>query len=422
MGPCYVRPLFRFRRRWGKSATSGDPLRLAPTRLTTSSAGQQWFETGGIVRVELAETTQFGQNINLTAGTFFLDGPMFSASVLTFGGTLMIGSTASLGGNGLVVGHLHVLSDGQIDMGFSDTGTGSLLVTGDVILDNDASLIIDINPPYALPGSDYDQLVVGGNLILSTPTLVLNGAEQLSTTVGEIVLVELFFPTSTRFGSFDPNEGALSIENGVLQAEVGLFRGQLLYTGGDGNDIVLSHVSFVPPILPATVLLPPLRIPVFTRTDLPLPVVQAPPLLAAASIPPLIEPEVTPVGLRYIEIRIVIPIDEAGNVREEFAMKLPAEWLANLPAVLRRLPDDRYRIYLMLEGGNEERLVMDVFVRDGRPIEPADTQEELALPLPDELPAGPNAADGANAARSKLCRRCRRRRTARIPVATHRKW
>ena len=78
-----------------------------------------------------------------------------------------------------------------------------------------------------------------------------------------------------------------------------------------------------------------------------------------------------------------------GNVREEFAMKLSTEWLTNLPAVLRRLPDDRYRIYLLLEGGNEERLVIDVLVRDGRPVEPDDTADESAIPIaPAEMPAG----------------------------------
>ena len=54
---------------------------------------------------------------------------------------------------------------------------------------------------------------------------------------------------------------------------------------------------------------------------------------------------------------------------------------------MRRLPDDHYRIYLMLEGGNEERLVMDVFVRDGRPVEPADTRRNLQ-PISDAARAG----------------------------------
>jgi len=55
---------------------------------------------------------------------------------------------------------------------------------------------------------------------------------------------------------------------------------------------------------------------------------------------------------------------------------------------LRRLPDDRYRIYLILEGGNEERLVIDVLVRDGRPVEPGDAADEIAAPVtPADVPA-----------------------------------
>jgi hypothetical protein len=267
-----------------------------------------------------------------------------------------------------------------------------LIVSGDVVLEDDSSLIIDVNPPYAQAGVDYDQFLVGGKLTLNNPTLELNGADQLATSVNPIFLVELTGPFVVQ-GSFDTNAGALSIQNGELTAEFGLFRGELRFDGGDGNDIVISQLSVLPPVLPTTFRLQPLRIPVFTRTDAPPPVVQVPPVLATTAIAPLIEPDVTPVGVRYLEIRIVIPIDEAGNVREEFAFKLPAEWLANLPAVLRRLPDDRYRIYLMLEGGNEERLVMDVFVRDGRPIEPADTQPEAEQTIPDLPAAAPAPAN-----------------------------
>ena len=84
--------------------------------------------------------------------------------------------------------------------------------------------------------------------------------------------------------------------------------------------------------------LPTIRIPVFTRADSPLPIVQPPPPLATSVQAPAVEIESQAVGVRFLEIRIIVPIDEAGNVREEFAMKLPAEWLTNLPAILRRCP------------------------------------------------------------------------------------
>jgi hypothetical protein len=113
-------------------------------------------------------------------------------------------------------------------------------------------------------------------------------------------------------------------------------------------------------------------------------------------VAPQVETDDTPISTRFIEVRVVVPIDEAGNVREEFAMKLPAEWLADLPAILRRLPDDRYRLYLMLEDGNEQRLIMDVLVRGGRPYEPTEEVESAtgsAVPatMPSPIPSPPAA-------------------------------
>jgi hypothetical protein len=145
----------------------------------------------------------------------------------------------------------------------------------------------------------------------------------------------------------------------------------------------------MPPIQPAGMRLPPPRVPVFTRIERPLPIVQPPPPLPPPVEPPLVQPEAPVISTRYLEVRIVVPVDDAGNVREEVVMKLPAEWLERLPAIMKRLPDDRYRIYLMLSGGEDERLVIDVFVRDGRPVEPTETQSDAAptagnaVPMPD---------------------------------------
>ncbi|MCA9137879.1 MAG: hypothetical protein KDB00_14005, partial [Planctomycetales bacterium] len=48
--------------------------------------------------------------------------------------------------------------------------------------------------------------------------------------------------------------------------------------------------------------------------------------------------------------------------------------LSQLPELFKRLPDDRYRIY-MIEG-QTERLVLDFIIRDGQPIEAQDDQTE----------------------------------------------
>ncbi|MCO8121578.1 hypothetical protein NHH03_07510, partial [Stieleria sp. TO1_6] len=74
--------------------------------------------------------------------------------------------------------------------------------------------------------------------------------------------------------------------------------------------------------------------------------------------------------------------------------------LSQLPELFKRLPDDRYRIYLI--EGQTERLVLDFIIRDGQPIEaqsedavdvPADQQEvETGQPRQPIAPADQSAA------------------------------
>jgi hypothetical protein len=251
------------------------------------------------------------------------------------------------------------------------------------MFDAGSEIVVDINSAYTIAGRDYDHVQVTGNVFLNNSTLTLRGAEDLRTTINPIVLFDLA-PGMTTTGGFKVDNISLFQDGTDVRARVGQFRGKLsLFGGPDGNDIILNDLSLVPPVQQTGFVLPPPEIPVFTRQEqLPV-VVQSPPPLAAAVETPVVEVETEAVGIRYIEIRIAVPIDDAGNVEEVFAMKLPAEWLSNLPAILQQLPDDRYRIYLILEGGSEERLVMDVLVRDGRPVEPNETQaleEGIAQP------------------------------------------
>jgi hypothetical protein len=86
---------------------------------------------------------------------------------------------------------------------------------------------------------------------------------------------------------------------------------------------------------------------------------------------------------RFYQLRIV-SLDEHGNLieREPDRIDLSRIYfdrdktqfeLSELPDLFRRLPDDRYRIYLIEEGA--ERLVLDFLIRDGRPIEVPQTPE-----------------------------------------------
>jgi hypothetical protein len=184
----------------------------------------------------------------------------------------------------------------------------------------------------------------------------------------------------------------LDPRTGTVKAVVGSFRGDLIFNGPAGNGIALGDLSLTPPIQQVHFGFPKIRMPVFTVLTRPVPLAQQPPPMIPPAIPPPLEFVADTVQRRYLEVRIVVPIDDAASVREQAVMQLPAEMLTDLPALLRRLPDDRYRIYLMLEGSAEERLVIDVLVRDGRPIEAAESIGEVALPDP-AAPTMPPPAD-----------------------------
>lgn len=90
---------------------------------------------------------------------------------------------------------------------------------------------------------------------------------------------------------------------------------------------------------------------------------------------------------RYYVLRIVSFGDE-GEVKltqegQEYRLRDMSDSdsesgfeLSQLPELFKRLPDDRYRIYLI--DGQTERLVLDFIIRDGQPIE-AQNEEDAAV-------------------------------------------
>lgn len=75
---------------------------------------------------------------------------------------------------------------------------------------------------------------------------------------------------------------------------------------------------------------------------------------------------------RQLVLRVISRDGEEGE-----DIVLDVEDLSRLSRLFRRLPDNRYRIYLIQEDG-ATRLVMDVSVRQGRVTDPSDTADERA--------------------------------------------
>ena len=107
---------------------------------------------------------------------------------------------------------------------------------------------------------------------------------------------------------------------------------------------------------------------------------------------------------RFLELRIINP-----DGTESEGVRLPSQVLNNLAALFRNLPDNHYAIYLVQSETLARRLVIEVFVRNGKVIDPGDdsegardrppTDESTTAPSGEEAnqPAEADQADGAAA-------------------------
>ncbi|HEX6960959.1 MAG TPA: PKD domain-containing protein [Lacipirellula sp.] len=104
------------------------------------------------------------------------------------------------------------------------------------------------------------------------------------------------------------------------------------------------------------------------------------------------------VGERFLELRVINP---DGSESEGY--RLRTEVLSNLQSLFRNLPDNRYAIYLVQSETNVRRLVIDVFVRNGKVIDPGDDSEGARdRPPTDESTAAPEEPAGAQAPPQEL--------------------
>jgi hypothetical protein len=80
--------------------------------------------------------------------------------------------------------------------------------------------------------------------------------------------------------------------------------------------------------------------------------------------------EVMATSDRYLELVVISP---DGMETERY--RLSDEALLDLRGLFSTLPDGRYKVFLKHTDNNSSRLVMDVFVRRGRVIDPSDASE-----------------------------------------------
>ncbi|WP_442484114.1 PKD domain-containing protein [Aeoliella sp. SH292] len=99
---------------------------------------------------------------------------------------------------------------------------------------------------------------------------------------------------------------------------------------------------------------------------------------------------------RFFRLHVVLP---DGRMLE--GIRLPDGAMDDLSKLFARLPDNHYRIYMVRSDNQSERLVLDVVVRDHRPIDPSDASDGTRDRPPTEQgpkenqnPAAPDAPAG----------------------------
>lgn len=90
-------------------------------------------------------------------------------------------------------------------------------------------------------------------------------------------------------------------------------------------------------------------------------------------------------GERYLVLQVINP---DGTHSKDY--RLNSKVLNNLPGLFRNLPDNHYVIYLVQPENNSRRLVIEVFVRNGKLIDPGDDSEGARdrPPTDEAKPAG----------------------------------
>src|SRR5262249_1574694 len=114
---------------------------------------------------------------------------------------------------------------------FSPNANPTLAKIGSLAMPSGSNLNLNLNSPYAVAGTDFDQLDVVGTVNITGVNLVLSGGAAA--------------PAAGTSGTLINNDGTDAVVgtfNGRAQGStvtIGSFTGIINYFGGDGNDVTL---------------------------------------------------------------------------------------------------------------------------------------------------------------------------------------
>jgi fibronectin-binding autotransporter adhesin len=229
----------------GNSLTVSGPVNLNNNALTISGVGNTLVSAaivsgGGSVVINSTGTTTFsGTNTydggtTVNAGTLLITGNSGGAD-----GLVTVNSGGTLGGNNIAGGNngITVNSGGNLSPGVGGNTTAVLTNQGQLTLQAGSNFRIDING--AAVGTGYDQLVSANAVTLNNGNLLVHVGTTLS--VGQTFTILNKTSGGAIVGTFAgaPQGGTVVGDDGTVF--------QITYTGGTGNDVVLTVIQAAVP-------------------------------------------------------------------------------------------------------------------------------------------------------------------------------
>ncbi|MEQ9069661.1 MAG: hypothetical protein RLO18_23205, partial [Gimesia chilikensis] len=181
-------------------------------------SGDGSLTIAGAGEVILSGSSTFTGATNVQDGVLKVEGTLATSEVI-------VATGATLGGSGSISAPVTINADAALVPGSSP----GVLSTGDLTLDADADLNIEINGTNA--GSEYDQIQVTGEVDLTGATL--NISSSFTAAAGDQFLLIDNDDVDAVTGNF------VGLAEGTLFS----FNGNqvyITYQGGDGNDVVLT--------------------------------------------------------------------------------------------------------------------------------------------------------------------------------------
>ncbi|QDU03465.1 Extracellular serine protease precursor [Gimesia chilikensis] len=181
-------------------------------------SGDGSLTIAGAGEVILSGSSSFTGATNVQDGVLKVDGTLATSEAI-------VATGATLGGSGSITAPVTINADAALAPGSSP----GVLSTGDLTLDADADLNVEINGTNA--GSEYDQIQVTGEVDLTGATL--NISSSFTAAAGDQFLLIDNDDVDAVTGNFvGLTEGTLFSFNGNQV--------YITYQGGDGNDVVLT--------------------------------------------------------------------------------------------------------------------------------------------------------------------------------------